>query len=182
MSISGTAGSGFTLPPFYSYPPYFTLQPVKEARDRQLSLWSQLILAYCKHHKVFTINTQQDDFPLFKNTNIDRCLSSRAITEILDDMASQGSVEWLDKSKRACFVLWKKVPEWANTIHSFVKTFGLSDTVMTLDELSSGDDVRGTEFCGIPQELLIRALVVLEAQGKCKMFKGVSEERGVKFT
>ncbi|GFH16985.1 uncharacterized protein HaLaN_13515 [Haematococcus lacustris] len=100
--------------------------------------------------QVFTINTQQDDFPLFKNTSIDR------------------SIEWLDKSKRACFVLWKKVPEWANTIHSFVKTFGLSDTVMTLDELSSGDDVRGTEFYGIPQELLIRALVVLETQGKCK--------------
>ncbi|GFH24223.1 hypothetical protein HaLaN_21974, partial [Haematococcus lacustris] len=72
MSVSGTAGSGFTLPPFYSYPPYFTssgspTQPVEP---------------------VFTINTQQDDFPLFKNTSIDRCLSSRAITEILDDMAS----------------------------------------------------------------------------------------------
>lgn len=29
-------------------------------------------------------------------------------------------------------------------IHNFAKTYGLSDSVMTLDELCGGDDVRGT--------------------------------------
>ncbi len=55
-----------------------------------------------------------------------------------------GSVEWLDKSKRQALVLWRKIPEWAATIYSFVKTYGLGDSVMVVDELSTGDDVRGT--------------------------------------
>jgi hypothetical protein len=71
----------FQYPFFYSYPPYFTwaspgraassgpatpmggpgpdplaphrsIQPVQETREKQLSLWCSLILAYCKHHKV----------------------------------------------------------------------------------------------------------------------------------
>lgn len=28
------------------------LQPVKETRQKQISLWTELILKYCKHHKV----------------------------------------------------------------------------------------------------------------------------------
>lgn len=37
-----------------------------------------------------------------------------------------------------------QVDEWAGAVTEFVRTFGLSDSVMTVDELSSGDDVRGT--------------------------------------
>ncbi len=37
-----------------------------------------------------------------------------------------------------------QIPEWASLIHNFVKTYGLGDSVMVVDELSSGDDVRGT--------------------------------------
>lgn len=37
-----------------------------------------------------------------------------------------------------------QVAEWASIIHNFAKTFGLSDSVMTLDDLSRGDDVKGT--------------------------------------
>ena len=40
-----------------------------------------------------------------------------------------------------------QIPEWAAAIYDFVKTYGLSDSVMVVDELSSGDDVRGTGAC-----------------------------------
>ena len=33
-------------------PSPFRLQPVRETRDRQLQLWKDLIVAYCRHHKV----------------------------------------------------------------------------------------------------------------------------------
>ena len=55
-----------------------------------------------------------------------------------------GNAQWLDKSQQHCLVLWRKLGEWADVLYSFVRQFGLQDSVMTLDELSSGDDVKDT--------------------------------------
>jgi ESCRT-II complex subunit VPS25 len=41
-------------------------------------------------------------------------------------------------------VLWKKLEEWAESVHSFIRDLGMQDSVMTVDELSTGDEVRGT--------------------------------------
>ena len=41
-------------------------------------------------------------------------------------------------------MLWKKLEEWAVTVYRFVRELGLQDSVMTVDELSSGDEVAGT--------------------------------------
>lgn len=37
-----------------------------------------------------------------------------------------------------------QVSDWADAIYNFVRTYGLTDSVMVVDELSSGDDVTGT--------------------------------------
>lgn len=37
-----------------------------------------------------------------------------------------------------------QVDEWAAAIMDFVRMYGLNDSVLTLDELCGGDDVRGT--------------------------------------
>lgn len=178
MASAGT----FSYPYYHSYPPFFTLQPVKETKDKQVGLWCSLILAYCQHHKAFVLDVSDDASPLFNNSSINRKLSAEARTVLLDDLVSQGKAEWLDKGKRQCLVLWKKVDEWAAAIYSFAKTYGLSDSVMTLDELSGGDDVRGTDLYGLDKDLLMRALKALEAQGKVRIFKGATpEEQGVKF-
>lgn len=47
-------------------------------------------------------------------------------------------------------MLWKKLGEWADVLYSVIRQFGLQDTVMTLDELSSGDDVTGTGTAASP--------------------------------
>ncbi len=39
---------------------------------------------------------------------------------------------------------------------------------MTLDELANGDEARGTELEGLHREVLLRALKLLEQQGKAK--------------
>lgn len=64
-----------------------------------------------------------------------------------------GNALWLDKSHQHCLVLWKKLGEWADTLYSFVRQYGLQDSVLTLDELSSGDDVKGTGENLTPREL-----------------------------
>lgn len=45
-----------------------------------------------------------------------------------------------------------------------------------------GEDVNGMSFQGADEELLRRALGILESQGKCAIFKGeTSQEDGLKF-
>ncbi len=57
---------------------------------------------------------------------------------------SIGRAAWLDKNKSRCLVLWKTHAEWADAIYDWARTFGLNDSVVTIDDLSAGDDVEGT--------------------------------------
>lgn len=58
--------------------------------------------------------------------------------------AHAGRAAWLDKDKTRCIILWKTHPEWASTIIAWARDCGHTDSVVTLEELSSGDDVDGT--------------------------------------
>lgn len=42
------------------------------------------------------------------------------------------------------FLAVSQIPEWAETIHNFVRTYGLGGSVMLVEELRTGDDVLGT--------------------------------------
>lgn len=83
-----------------------------------------------------------------------------------------GRAEWLDKSHRKCLLLWHRIQDWADLIISFVsiaqlkaavnlspvfalcmnlfvtfyqvKDNGLEDSVMTVEEIRSGVESRGT--------------------------------------
>jgi hypothetical protein len=45
------------------------LQPVRDTREKQIQLWKELILSFCKHHGVYVVDI--DDFPLFTNKSIE---------------------------------------------------------------------------------------------------------------
>ena len=51
---------------------------------------------------------------------------------------------WLDKGQRACLVLWRSLPGWADVLWQWARASGMENSVATIDDLSSGDDVRGT--------------------------------------
>ncbi|CAH2060736.1 unnamed protein product, partial [Thlaspi arvense] len=48
----------------------FSLQHVRDTREKQIQLWEELIFDYCKTQKVFLIGVEED-FPLFSNSSID---------------------------------------------------------------------------------------------------------------
>ncbi|XP_010529232.1 PREDICTED: vacuolar protein sorting-associated protein 25-like [Tarenaya hassleriana] len=172
----------FKLPQFFNYPPYFTLQPVRDTREKQVQLWKELILDYCKTQKLFVVGLEED-FPLFSNPAIDRSLSHEAREVFLSALVSEGRAEWIDKGRRKCLMLWHRVQEWADVILQFVRENGLEDSVMTVEEIRSGTESRGTELQGIDRRILIRALKLLENKGKLALFKGTSaDDEGVKFS
>ncbi|KAL6183718.1 hypothetical protein ACLB2K_045129 [Fragaria x ananassa] len=172
----------YKLPQFFNYPPYFTLQPVRDTREKQIQLWKDLILDYCRTQKIFVI-ALEEDFPLFSNPAIERSLSHEAREVFLSILVSDGRAEWLDKRHRKCLILWHRIQEWANIILNFVKEYGLEDSVMTVEEIRSGIESRGTELHGIDRTILMRALKLLEQKGKLAIFKGTTaDDEGVKFS
>jgi ESCRT-II complex subunit VPS25 len=156
---------------------------VRETRERQGSLWCGLILGYCAATRTSVLRTdERDPGPLFGNAAIGRALLPEARAAFLGELVAAGRAEWLDKGRTACLVLWRSVEEWARLILELVRTYGLGQAVMSVEELSSGDDVAGTELAGADVRVLRRALKLLEGQGKCRLFSGATpEEEGVKF-
>ncbi|XP_011074662.1 vacuolar protein sorting-associated protein 25 isoform X1 [Sesamum indicum] len=133
----------FKLPHFFNYPPYFTLQPVRDTREKQIQLWKELILDYCRTQKIFVVGLDED-FPLFSNPVIERSLSHEAREAFLSALVAEGRAEWLDKSHKKILILWHSIKDWADLIISFVKDNGLEDGVMTVEEIRSGVESRGT--------------------------------------
>ncbi|XP_074283427.1 vacuolar protein sorting-associated protein 25-like [Silene latifolia] len=172
----------FKLPNFFNYPPYFTLQPVRETREKQIQLWKELIVEFCKTQKIFVI-TLEEDFPLFSNSIIERSLSHEAREAFLSALVAEGHAEWMDKGHRKCLVLWHRIQDWPEIILHFVKDNGLEDSVMTVEELRTGVESQETELHGMDRTVLMRALKLLENKGKLAIFKGSStDDEGVKFS
>lgn len=110
-------------------------------------------------------------------------------------------IEWCDsKTKKQCYVYWKTPEEWGNLIYRYIMDNGMTNTVCTFFELTEGDDVQKqgnynfktkiavfencnfsvTEFAGLDQSLLLKALKVLEISKKAEVIKFGGNE-GVKF-
>ena len=169
------------MPEFYSFPPFFTLQPVLSSRQKQLALWRELILRYHTEHRLAQLVVH--DCPLWKNDALPRQLSLADVRAVMDDFVAHGHGEWQDEStKTVCRILWRKPDQLAADIYAWAQQNGLINAVCTVYELHSGEDVHGMSFQGVDEELLRRALGILEQQGKCAIFKGdTSEEDGIKF-
>lgn len=171
----------FKVPHFFNYPPYFTLQPIRETREKQVQLWKEMILDYCRSQKVFVIGLEEE-FPLFSNPAIQRSLSHESREVFLSALVSEGRAEWMDKNHRKCLILWLRIQDWADCVINFVKENGMEDSVMTVEDIRTGIESRGTELAGIDRGVLIRALKLLEQKGKAAIFKGSStDDEGVKF-
>ncbi|CAF1449055.1 unnamed protein product [Adineta ricciae] len=167
---------------FHDFPPFFTLQPNLDTRRKQLDAWCSLILDYCRMKKVCTFDVNDaSKFPPFFNAKINRQLDSNFIQVILEELRSRGNIEWEDKSKRRCLVLWKSPEEWAKTIYQWITAHGMNGTVCTFYELLHGDDTRSAEFHNIDPQLFRRVLGELEKRGQATVFADNGTE-GVKFS
>ncbi|CAK7345722.1 unnamed protein product [Dovyalis caffra] len=110
-------------------------------------------------------------------------LSHEAREAFLSALVSEGRAEWLDKGHRKCLILWHRIQDWADILVHFVRDNGLEDSVMTVEEIRTGIESRGTELHGIERTILMRVLKLLEHKGKLAIFKGTSaDDEGVKFS
>eukprot|EP00457_Paulinella_chromatophora_P012918 gb/GEZN01013171.1/.p1 GENE.gb/GEZN01013171.1/~~gb/GEZN01013171.1/.p1 ORF type:complete len:186 (+),score=28.55 gb/GEZN01013171.1/:127-684(+) len=178
-----TETAEFTFPEFYSFPPFWTLQPVLATRAKQADMWVQFVINYTKHHKKSEINLHEDlKTPLFSNPELKRTLSLDTARWVLDVLCQAGYGTWQDEKHTRCGVSWRKFDEWGNAIYKWAQTSGLVGSICTLYEIQAGDVAAGTEFFGLPLEVLLTALRILEKEGRCTLVPGDNlSETGVKF-
>mmetsp|Transcript_16421 Transcript_16421/g.34131 ORF Transcript_16421/g.34131 Transcript_16421/m.34131 type:complete len:181 (-) Transcript_16421:187-729(-) len=179
--MTATIPDSFKFPDFYNFPPFFTIQPVLATREKQLGQWRELILRYHTDLKIKTLVLHE--CPLWKNPKIERELTGDEIRLVMDDFVTSGHGEWEDPQTRTrCRILWRKPEQLASDIYDWAVSNGYVNSVCTVFELHSGEDVNGMSFQGADEELLRRALGILESQGKCALFRGdTSSEDGIKF-
>ncbi|KAK4199739.1 ESCRT-II complex subunit-domain-containing protein [Triangularia verruculosa] len=184
----------FPFPKEYSFPPFFTPQINLATRHAQLTKWSSLILSYCRHHAIYrlslsdtTTSPSSPAYPLFNNDSINRRLSLSYIKEIIDFMRRDGRAEWVSGSGSGeqqqgdlVWVYWRTPEEWAGLVEKWVEETGNKGQVMTVYELVEGEGSRGSEFWGLDQELMVKAVQVLVKKGKAQTMGG-EENLGVKF-
>ncbi|KAM6042294.1 vacuolar protein-sorting-associated protein 25 [Chlamydotis macqueenii] len=171
----------FAWPWQYSFPPFFTLQPNSETRQKQLSAWCALALAYSQQHRLpaMTVREAQDS-PLFANQRLQRKLPLESIQVVLEELRKNGNLEWLDKNKTSFLIMWRRPEEWGKLIYQWVLKNGLTNSVFTLYELASGDDTENEEFHGLDETMLLRALQALQQEHKAEIIT-LDDGRGVKF-
>ncbi|XP_030822156.1 vacuolar protein-sorting-associated protein 25 isoform X2 [Camarhynchus parvulus] len=142
----------FVWPWQYSFPPFFTLQPNGETRQKQLAAWCALALAYSQEHRLPAMTVREaQDIPLFANHRLQRKLPLESIQVVLEELRKNGNLEWLDKNKTSFLIMWKRPEEWGKLIYQWVSKNGLTNSVFTLYELVSGDDTENEEFHGLDE-------------------------------
>ncbi|KAH9452456.1 hypothetical protein Pst134EB_016407 [Puccinia striiformis f. sp. tritici] len=200
-----TSKTGYNFPSIFSFPPFFTKQPNQQTWAHQVRLWHQLILSYCRYHKLHKIDISSsatlEDHELFHNPSISRRLNSESILSVFESMVQSGTAEYYPMrgtkpsqsqsagvgSVRYILIHWESPTRWAERAYEYVTENGLTNTVMTLYELTSPDHQPPDHpLLGLDPIILRMALAVLVKTGKAKLFKGsidgvAGDGDGVKF-
>lgn len=108
----------FNPPDFWSFKPFFTLQPVSETREKQLNCWSSLILSYCTFNNVNRLDP--NSFIYFKNSALGRELSPDGITAVINKLIQSGNAEWEDSSHTGLRIILKSPESFAGDIYSWL--------------------------------------------------------------
>ena len=140
------------------------------------------MLDYHKERRLGVMNVEE--FELFSNETIERKLSPEAITALMTDLIKSGHGEWVDGSKTRMRIMWRTPAQWANFIYDWLRERSMVPMVTTIYDIHSGDDFEGAEFAGLEAEVILKALEVLESDGKAQAMRREGraiDENGVKF-
>ncbi|KAI5800124.1 ESCRT-II complex subunit-domain-containing protein [Geopyxis carbonaria] len=160
---------------------YRHTQPNESSWAAQCSVWHAFILEYSRAHKQWQLDvTDALETDLFWNKRLNRRLKLKDAVEVLDYMALEGSIEWVDSAKSSAIVYWRKPEDWANIIYNWIETTGQKNSVLTLYEISNGELTISQEFHGVHPIILRKTLAALVKRGAAQVF-GSDDEMGVKF-
>ena len=68
-------------------------------------------------------------------------LDDIGIRSVFDYLEQLKHIEWCDKQKTRCNIYWRRPEEWAIQIYEWANSIGLLNSVVTIFELTQGEDV-----------------------------------------
>lgn len=152
----------FPFPREYFFPPFFTRQTNLTTHFAQLTKWAALVLAYCRHHRIFKLPLSASAFDsssssgstpsiaedLFHNRKLNRRLSLADAREVVDFLRKDGRAEYVSGDAKEggdlVWIYWRTPEEWAALVEAWVEETAQKGTVLTLYELTEGEGTRGT--------------------------------------
>jgi ESCRT-II complex subunit VPS25 len=175
--------TNYKFPEYFDWPFFFTIQKHAETRMKQLSMWADLILNFCKENKIWRLSKSQFFNYLGKNTKVNRKLSNDAVNLIFDFFVQKQLGMYINISnKDEIFVLWKSITEWEEFIYSAAAKHHRIETIETLEYIANDEDNMSEEFYGIDKDLLVLILQKLEKNKKCMLLVDDNNRYvGVKF-
>ena len=171
------------MPEYHAWPFFYTIQKNVDTRERQMKMWSDLILAYCKHRGTYTASLGElYAAPICNNSNINRRLSMENLKRVTDWMKQNKFADYTADSQEAMFVYWRPLQEIADAIHRWADSTGRIGSVETILDLTDDDSNRNEIFYQMPVELVLRACATLQDVGKAQVFySDNTDTHGVKF-
>ncbi|AQZ15540.1 VPS25 (YJR102C) [Zygosaccharomyces parabailii] len=159
-----------SLPPIYSFPPLYTRQPNSLTRRQQINSWIEIILQYGKARNGWCMTAEgcivaegmeSNNESIFVNTEIQRSVPQVFINEIWSTMCQEGKAIGMDKGKKESptyYIFWRSLDSWASLILQWFESAGKLQQVVTIYELTQGDESIGWEFHGMPEPLTAHCL------------------------
>lgn len=142
-SQSSPAMAEYAFPPFHSFPPSYTRQPVEATRAKQTQLWCDLIRDYCRVYRIFWLDVSvARESNLFSNAAIDRRLSDEDVRYFLGQLVARGDAEW-DPDRKRCLVFWRRPSDWGQLIYQWVDATGKNGELLTVHEIRKGTATMG---------------------------------------
>lgn len=118
------AKEAFEFPEAWHMPPFFTIQPIEETRQKQLQMWVDLVIRYQKHHGVASIAVESaaesKESELFSNPSIQRRLNLDGVRTVLQAVVREGYGIWVDDGKTVCVTSHRRFQDWANLLYDWV--------------------------------------------------------------
>ncbi|KAK9452988.1 ESCRT-II complex subunit-domain-containing protein [Dipodascopsis uninucleata] len=181
-----SATAQFNFPEIYSFRPFFTRQPNSQTWSSQLSLWTNLVLAYCRFYRIWRLDVATAiEWDLFTNRTIERSLKLETCREILESMVKSGDAEWVAVKSglsSSAIIYWRRPDEWASLISDWIDESGQRGAILTLYEIAESDLTLTQDFHGIDQTILRKALDILVRRGQAQIMRSADgNEAGVKF-
>lgn len=170
------------LPDFYNLPPFFTLQPNLASRAKQLAMWTDILVRTSEQSKKYEISLAD---PIFENKSIQRRVSQELFDALLEDMVKHGRGDKMAGGGVRVYTFTKR--ELADMLFAWATAFGRLGGIETVFALHSGEDTEREKFHGLPSEMIVAALKLLEEEGRCEVFgegefdEDGEDQTGVKF-
>ncbi|CAG8475752.1 8706_t:CDS:2 [Ambispora gerdemannii] len=141
--------------------------------------WSRIIVSYFRHYRLYKLELSESlNGELFYKKTIERRLNLETLQEIISEMVKEGTAEWDPPNKKTSAIIhWRKPEEWATLIYNWVFDNGMTNSILTLYEITHGELTEGLD-----QSVLLKALDVIVKRGQAQVFQGTSaDDMGVKF-